>query len=169
MLAPVAFQAFSHLLSDNGAILYSFCILSLQRESAMKDGMERTVKVSIIIWVGGIRKKVYTGRFRSPSKARTLIPKDLLQGLHGHLVCADYCHRMHTEKLTRFANILSQNSVLTKWEQTRANGGCRTVTHVLWRTWSWTASRHVFAVRDNKNQPYLVGVTLTAKLTNLWP
>ena len=144
-------------------------ILSLQRESAMKDGMERTVKVSIIIRVGGIRKKVYTGRFRSPSKARTLIPKDLLQGLHGHLVCADYWYRMHTEKLTIFANILSQNSVLTKWEQTRANGGCRTVTHVLWLTWSWTASRHVFAVRNNNNnnnnnnQPYLVRVTLNSK------
>jgi len=27
-----------------------------------------------------------------------------------------------------------KNGVLTKWEQTRANGGCRTVTRALWLT-----------------------------------
>ena len=51
----------------------------------------------------GHTKKVYTGRFRSSSKTRTLMLRNFLQGLHGHLVCADYWHRMHTEKLTIFA------------------------------------------------------------------
>ena len=109
-------------------------ILSQQRESVMKDGMERTVKVSIIIRVGGIQKRFTLEGSAPHPKPVLLCLRNFLEGLHGHLVCADYWHRMHTEKLTIFANILSQNSVLTKWEQKLANGGCRTATHVLWLT-----------------------------------